>query len=150
MGIENLDDGIRCRAEYDRLLGYGDRLAVTLIAHTVGYAVRSRVVPPKEEADMLAWFFRDYSKLPFTLGVVACAVHTLPSYDGRQVRTDTTAFTTAIRDLDRMRLVLFYGSNGKLLYARKDNSLANLADPVLRRLIEREIKSDSSASSSLR
>lgn len=57
---------------------YGSKLAITILVPTRGRAIRSILLPPASEADTLAWYFRDYLKLPVTVAVVESAVRQEP------------------------------------------------------------------------
>jgi hypothetical protein len=116
---------------------YGDRLSVTLVAQTAGFAVRSGVLAPAAEADSLAWFFREHLKLPLTVGVVVDSVWTLPAPDGRQFRIDTTFYGRRNPPAPVWRehrpTILLYGVDGQLQFVGE-----NIWSPLLQRLIERE------------
>jgi hypothetical protein len=139
-------DFLGCQALYTKLPYwrkiYGDRLAISLVSQTEGYAVQSVALPPAAEADTLQRFFREQLQLPVTIGVVTKAVRRLPDPDGRQLRSDTSVYGRLIRETHRSTpLVALYDSHGKLVYA--GNNLTNL---VLQRLIERTVRATVSVS----
>jgi hypothetical protein len=114
-------------------------LAVTLVAHGWGYAARTALLTPSAEADTIAWFLRDYHKLPFTVGVVADSVRTVPPVDDRRLRFDTTFYGTHYRVYAHKEgsVLLFYDADGTLLYVGSPQDIDY--SPLLRRLIERAV-----------
>lgn len=142
-----LDGGISCRAKFEHVLRYGDRLAVTFIAHGWGYAARTALLKPPAEADTIAWFLRDYHQLPFTVGVVTDSIRILPPVDGRWLRSDTTFYGTHYtrnEDLKEGNVLLLYDADGTLLYVGRPDDIDH--SPLLRRLIERAVGRISAAS----
>jgi hypothetical protein len=126
---------------------YGDQLAITLVSQTGGRAARSAELSPAQEADSLRWFFLDHLELPVTVGVVEASVKTLPVFDGRQFRTDTSFYGNLLHrskwGFDSNLITLFYGSHGTLLYVSDESNTT----PVLRRLIDREMRTVPTSSS---
>lgn len=113
---------------------YGNHgLAITLVTHTQGYAVRSTALLPAAEAQALGWYFRDYLKLPVTLAVTESAVQELPPPDGRRVYTDTTSLEKFKQKLanDIHPLVMLVGRDGQLLYA--ENGISPFFEALLAR-----------------
>jgi hypothetical protein len=111
---------------------YGDRLAMTLVAQTRGFAARSVPLAPSAEADTLGWFFREHLKLPVTVGIVVDSVWRLPIPDGRHFWSDTTFYGS----FSGGRLVvLLYDARGTPIY------VGDLHVPVLQALIDREKRS---------
>jgi hypothetical protein len=117
---------------------YGSRLSVTLVAQTQGNAVRSLAVPPKVEADSIAWYIRQHLALPVTVGVVMDSVHLLPPIDGRHIHKDPTFYGRKFK----YGVTLLYGTGGKLLYV----GVPQLDEPILRKLLTRELRENAQAS----
>jgi hypothetical protein len=123
---------------------YQGKLAITLIAQSQGFAVRSSVIDTHAEADTLNWFFRDHLKLPITFGMVTDSVWRLPAVDGRVYYIDTTAygrrFPVAGPGFESRQVVLFYDERGTLRYVSND-----LNGPLLQRLIHRALRAMATA-----
>jgi hypothetical protein len=115
---------------------YGDRLPITLVTPTSGHAVRSLPLPPAAEADTIAWYLREWLKLPVTVGVVRDSVWREPQ--GRLRRLDTTAYGRLRKRVRENEYpnesVVLYGAQGELRY------VGDFDVPLLRRLIAREMK----------
>ena len=121
---------------------YGDRLAITLVSQTMGFAARSLALAPAAEADTLNWFFREHLRLPVTLGVTLDTVWRLPPSDGRQFWRDTTFYGhisgAAVEHGESNLIVLLYNAQGKVEYLGEFNV------PILKALIARELNAASS------
>lgn len=124
---------------------YGTRLPITIVAKTDGYAVRSLPLAPAAEADSIAWYLRDWLKLPVTVGVVLDSTKAFPAPDSRIRMRDTSVYGNlrefSVQNSDNFGSVLLYGANGVLRYVGDFNA------PVLKRLIAREMKLADNASS---
>ena len=107
---------------------------------TKGNAVRSVALPPTAEADSIAWFLRDYLKLPVTVAVVEDSIEQLPAPDGRRYKLDTAYYghgdwiEPGSRGGPRDIPVLYYGPNGKLRYAGDYSE-----PPLIRELIAHDM-----------
>jgi hypothetical protein len=89
------------------------------------------VLPPKVEADSVAWYLRSYLGLPVTVGVVVDSMQKMPQVDGRQLYVDPTFYGRQFNS----SVVVLYGPGGKLVYVAR-----NLNAPVLRKLVARELQ----------
>jgi hypothetical protein len=111
---------------------YGDNLTITIVAETEGFAVRSTVLSPTEEADSIGWFFRHHLKLPVNVAVVTDSVWQVSETDGRQYHIDTTAFARFRRGSGHSPpTTLFYGAQGKLRFAGGFD--ASMLQPLIER-----------------
>jgi hypothetical protein len=116
---------------------YQGRLAITLVAQTQGSALRSQVLSPAAEADSIAWYVHNRLRLPVTVGVVEELIQRMPASDGREFHTDTTYYGRTYPS----GVVIFYDADGRLLYVG-----SSFKHPMLRRLVEREMRAVSSRS----
>jgi hypothetical protein len=125
---------------------YGEQLDMTLISPEEGTAARSVTLSPAAEADSVRWFYQEYLQLPVRIGVVRTALRQLPGVDGRVQRRDTTTYgnlhhaskweTHSSGD----EVVVLYNAEGTLVYVGDRNWGHDLEDPVLRQLLDRELR----------
>jgi hypothetical protein len=142
--------GYGCQALYSWLPQwvhtYGDRLAITLVAEARGRAIRSLSLSPAQEADSLQWFYRDYLKLPLTVGMIVGSVRNLAAVDGRWRWRDTSFYGNWQQpaqwgEESSQPVVLLYGAGGELRFVGGGGGFnKNLESMVFRRLLEREMQ----------
>jgi hypothetical protein len=100
------------------------------------------MVSPAQEADSLQWFYRDYLKLPVTVGVVVDTVRDLASVDGRWRTRDTSFYgnwqqPARWEDWNGSQVVLLYDASGTLRFVGDNKN--KLDGVVFRQILARAI-----------
>lgn len=107
MANHNCGRNPRCISQFGALKRlqtmYGDRLDLTIISVTQGFAPGSGVLTPTEEAEAIAKYFTEYHKLSAAILVDEAPVHTIE--DGRVIR-DMAPIIYTFNDLGNANALL--------------------------------------------
>lgn len=126
---------------------YNAGLDIVLVTKTNGYAWDSPPLDPEEEAKVIAWYYRDYLKLPFRIMVEKTEFVRVP--DGRLIslsggRPDfmTSHFIGKRRSYLNLGTGYIVGRNGTVVsyFTRSSASGEPLADAIVKRHVEAELE----------